>query len=40
LGPQQRNLPAGTEFAYLNPDKLTFTPTGVFEDGSTKPDGD
>jgi outer membrane receptor protein involved in Fe transport len=29
----------GTEFAYLNPDRLTFTPTGVFEDGSTSADG-
>jgi outer membrane receptor protein involved in Fe transport len=28
-----------TEFAYLNPDKITFTPTGVFEDGSTNADG-
>lgn len=27
-----------TEFAYLNPDRLTFTPTGVFEDGSTNAD--
>jgi outer membrane receptor protein involved in Fe transport len=28
-----------TEFAYLNPDRLTFTPTGVFEDGSTNANG-
>lgn len=29
----------GTQFAYLNPDRLTFTPINVFEDGSTNADG-
>ncbi|HEY3826171.1 MAG TPA: TonB-dependent receptor [Bryobacteraceae bacterium] len=28
-----------SEFAYLNSDSLTFTPTGVFEDGSTNANG-
>jgi outer membrane receptor protein involved in Fe transport len=29
----------GTQFGYLNPDRITITPINVFEDGSTKQDG-
>jgi outer membrane receptor protein involved in Fe transport len=29
----------GSEFGYLNPDRLTITPIGVFADGSTNQDG-
>jgi hypothetical protein len=39
MGPQQPAFQQASQFAFLNPDKITITPINVFADGSTNQDG-
>ena len=39
MGPQQHDFQQGTQFGYLNPDRLTVTPINSFADGTTNQDG-